>query len=118
MIYALTITILAGVALLALFVGVALLARKVAQGEGLSALRGWRWYPSPLALLVLIPIAAFVLFRAVPFLLVIPLIIPFYWRSRRMRGRVSSMWNMGRKRPREDDDDHTIDAKYHPFSDN
>ena len=80
MLYALTITIAAGLALLALFAGAALLARRFATEGGLSLpIPGWRWYPSPIGLL-LIPIAALVLWRFFPALVFLPIILPFVLR--------------------------------------
>ena len=73
MIYSLGITIIAGILILAFFIAVSLLARRVAHGEGLGTLRGWRWYPSPLALVVLIPVLAVLLVRAAPLLFALPL---------------------------------------------
>ena len=96
MIYSLGITIIAGIIILAFFVAVAVLARRVAQGEGLGPMRGWRWYPSPLAMFVLLPIFAILLVRAAPLLLALPLIIPVIWRSRRLAGPLLFIWNLGR----------------------
>ena len=117
MIYSLGITIAAGVIILAFFVAVALLARKVARGEGLGELRGWRWYPSPLALFVLLPVLAIVLVRAAPLLFALPLIIPIIWRTRWLAGPLLFIWNLGRK-ARRDDGHGPIDGEYRPSSDN
>ena len=76
MIFSLSITITAAIILLAFFIAVALLARRVAHGEGLGTLRGWRWYPSPLAMFVLLPILAVLLVRAAPLIFALPLLIP------------------------------------------
>ena len=100
MIYSLGITIIAGILILAFFVAVALLARQVAHGEGLGTLRGWRWYPSPLALFVLLPILAVVLVRAAPLLFALPLVIPVIWRSRWLAGPLLFIWNLGRRADR------------------
>ena len=100
MIYSLGITIIAGILILAFFVAVALLARQVAHGEGLGTLRGWRWYPSPLALFVLLPILAVVIVRAAPLLFALPLVIPIIWRSRWLAGPLLFIWNLGRRADR------------------
>ena len=114
MIYALTISIIAGLALLAFFVALALLARQVARGEGLGRRDGWRWYPSPLALFVLLPLVGFLVFRAAPLLFVIPVIIPFLWRSRWLAGPAMFFWR--HRRPR--DDDGRFGGSFGRFSDN
>jgi hypothetical protein len=116
MIYSLGITIVAGIIILSFFIAVALLARKVAKGEGLGELRGWRWYPSPLAMFVLLPVLAIVLVRAAPLLFALPLIIPIIWRTRWLAGPLLFVWNLGRKA--RHDDDGPIDGEYRPFSDN
>ncbi len=117
MIFSLGITIAAGIIILAFFVAVALLARQVARGEGLGELRGWRWYPSPLAMFVLLPILAVLLVRAAPLVFALPLLIPVLWRTRWLAGPLLFIWNLGRK-ARKDGDDGTIEGQYRPFSDN
>ena len=94
--YALVVTIAAGVLLLALLGGAVVLARGVAAGGGLPSIRGWRWFPSPLALLIVVPVVALLAWRALPVLLVLPFVLPFFLRGRR-RGTV---FFMGRERPR------------------
>ncbi|MEX0785666.1 MAG: hypothetical protein WD939_03420, partial [Dehalococcoidia bacterium] len=84
MLYSLVITIAAAVLIFAVLGGAALLARGIAQGDGLALFRGWRWFPSPLALIILLPILAIVAIRAAPLLLLIPLALPFLWRGRRL----------------------------------
>ncbi len=101
MIYSLGITITAGILILAFFIAVALLARRVAHGEGLATLRGWRWYPSPLALFVLVPILAVLLVRAAPLLFALPLVIPIIWRTRWLAGPLLFIWNLGRRADRD-----------------
>ncbi len=96
MIYSQGITIVAGIIILAFFAAVALLARKVARGEGLGELRGWRWYPSPLAMFVIIPLMVVLLVRAAPLLLALPLLIPVIWRTRWLAGPLLYIWNLGR----------------------
>ena len=101
MIYSVGITITAGILILAFFIAFAVLARQVAHGEGLGTLRGWRWYPSPLALIVLVPILAFLLVRAVPLLFALPLVIPIIWRTRWLAGPLLFIWNLGRSADRD-----------------
>lgn len=120
MIYALTITIAAGLLLLGLLAGVVLLARRVAGPGGLRNLASWRWYPSPLGLLLVLPLAALVLWRLFPAVLLIPVVLPFFWRGRRTAGPLRFFWNLGRRppTPRHDDgDDRSIDAQYRPLDD-
>lgn len=106
MIYALTIAIAAGLLLLALLAGRALLAER-AGGN----IRGWRWYPSPLAVMLLLPLAGLLLWRMAPALLVIPIIVPFFWRTRLFR----RLWNLGRRRATGEDDGDIIDGQYRPL---
>ena len=79
---ALTITIAAAVAMLALIAGGAFLARRAAAGEGAGAAFGsWRFYPSPWVLLLLPLVAAFFLSRFLPGFIFLPLfIVPFFLR--------------------------------------
>lgn len=79
--YALTITLLAGVALVALLVFVVALARRLAGAEW-PAIGSWRFTPTPLGLLVLAPLAAIVLRRFLPVLFVLPLLLPLLLRAR------------------------------------
>ncbi len=101
MIYSLGITVTAGILILAFFIAFAVLARQVAHGEGLGTLRGWRWYPSPLAIFVMLPILAFVLVRAAPLLFALPLVIPVIWRTRWLAGPLLYIWNLGRRADRD-----------------
>lgn len=116
MIYSLGITIVAGILIFVFLGAVAMLARKVAHGEGLGTVRGWRWYPSPLALFVLVPILAILLVRAAPLLFVLPLVVPIAWRNRWLAGPLMIVWNLGRKGLR-DDDDGTVEGQYRPYRD-
>jgi hypothetical protein len=104
MLIPLTISIAAALAMLALIVGAYYLATRVAQGEGLS-LGGIRWYPSPLALLILVPIAALLMWRFSLGFLLIPIILPFFWR--RGFGERFVAWTRwqgrGPRRPDKDD---------------
>jgi hypothetical protein len=120
MIYALTITIAVGLLLLALLgIGV-LLARRTA-GSGWPSIGRWRWYPSPLGLLLLLPLAALVLWRLFPAILLIPIILPFFWRTRRLATPFLFVWNLGRRPPPpdagHDGNDRTIEGQYRPLDD-
>lgn len=100
MLIALTITIAAAVAMLALIAGGALLARRAVAGEGAGmALGGWRFYPSPWLLFLLPLVAVFFLSRFLPGFIFIPLfIVPFLLgRGRGFGGLFSS-----RRRPKDD----------------
>lgn len=97
--YALTITLLAGVALLALLVLLLALARRLAGAEWPS-IGSWRFTPTPLGLLVLVPLAAIALRRFLPALFVLPLLIPVLLRGRAFFGG------------RDDGPDGSIDGEF------
>ena len=99
MLIALTISIAAGVALLGLIAGGALLARRAAAGEGAGAsFGGWRFYPSPWLLFLLPLVAAFFLSRFLPGFVLIPLfIVPFLLR----RGGIGGLFSSRRRRDRD-----------------
>ncbi len=116
MIYALVITITVGVLILLLMGGGAVIVQRAvgAAQRGEAPFGSWRWYPSPLGLLVLLPVAALLVFRFLPVLLLIPAIIPFVARGRRLGGPLFFLWNLGRQaRPNKgrDDDDDIIDGE-------
>ena len=108
MIYALTITVAAGVLLLGLLAVAALFARRAA-GSGVEwpSLGGWRWYPSALGLSVLLLLAGLLLSRLFPAFLLLPIVIPFFWWRRRWGG----------PRDRRGRDDRTIEGHYRPLDD-
>ena len=120
MVYALTITIVAGVLLLLILGGGAVLARRAAGSEvALPAIGRLRWYPSPLGLLLLLPVAALLLWRFFPAFLFIPLIFPFFWRGRR-RGTPFFVWRSRRRTSSSNGhkaDKSTIEGQYHPLDD-
>ncbi len=120
MVYALTITIAAGVVLLLLLGGGAVLARRAADGQWPS-LRRSRWYPSPLGLLLLLPVAGLLLFRFLPVLLVLPIILSLFRRGRGLGGPLFRIWSMGQRRPPPNDersgDDGSIEGTYRPLDD-
>jgi hypothetical protein len=95
----LAISIAAALAMLALIVGAYWLATRAAQGDGFS-LGSIRWYPSPLALLLLAPVALFLMWRFSLGFLLIPIILPFVWR--RGFGERFVAWTQGRGRRRPD----------------
>jgi len=105
MLIPLTITIAAALLLFALFGGGLLLARRLAtEGAPGLSLRGWRWYPSPIALLVLAAVVALVALRFFPAFIFIPFILPFVLR--RGRGGFRNIFRFpGRRRDDDDDDD-------------
>ena len=120
MVYALIITIAAGVLLFLLIGGGAVLARRAADGQWPS-LRRSRWYPSPLGLLLLVPIAGLLLWRVFPVLFILPIILPFLRRGSRLSGPLFRLWTMGRRPPPPDegpqDDDGSIEGRYRPLDD-
>jgi hypothetical protein len=120
MVYALMITVLAGLLLLALLAVAVLLARRAAAAGGWGDVAGWRWYPSPLGLLLVLPLAALLVWRLFPAILLIPVVLPFFWRGRRLAGPLLFFWNLGRRRrPRTDGegDDRAIDGRYRRLDD-
>ena len=121
MIYALTITIVVGVLAL-LLVGLSVVLARRAAGRGWPSVGRWRWYPSPLGLLLLLPLAGLLLWRLFPILLFIPFILPFFRRGWRLRAPLSFFWNVGRGAPpprRNGNglDDRTIEGEYRPLDD-
>ena len=82
--YALIITIAAAALLLGLAGGGALLARRAfdTASRGEVSVGRWRWYPSQWGwlLVLLLPVAALVLWRVFPAFLFLPLVVPFFWR--------------------------------------
>ena len=122
MIYALTVTIAAGLFLLALFaIGIAFARR--AAGADWPSIGRWHWYPTPLGLLVLLPIAGLLLWRLFPLLLFIPVVLPFLLRGGRFGPTIYRLWNLGRRPPPGDDgpdgddDDNSIEGRYRPLDD-
>ena len=100
-----------------------LLVRRVRGGaaaRGLGAGR-WRWYPSPLGLLLLSLLVGLLLWRLFPTLLFIPIILPLFWRPRRLRLPFFSLWNpWSRPSPPgegRDGDDGAIEGRYRPLDD-
>ena len=109
MVYALAISI--GVALLLIALsGVAVsVARQASAGGGLR-IGSWRWFPSPFAVLLLIPLLGLILWRFFPALLFIPFVLPFFWR----RGLARTFF-MRRRGPRSSGDtERDSDAEYRP----
>ena len=98
MIYALAITIAAGLVLIALLTGLGVL---VSRGgwRGL-ALGSWRWRPNTLGFTVMALVAVVLLWRVFPALMFIPIMIPFFWRGRGRRGPSTWVWRSRRRGPR------------------
>ena len=120
MVYALIITIAAGVLLLLLLGGGAVLTQRAKDGEWPS-LRRSRWYPSPFGMLLLVPVAGLLLFRFLPVLLLLPVILSLFrrGRGRGLAGPLFRLWTMGRRPPPPDEerDDGTIEGTYRPLDD-
>ena len=118
MIYSLAITITAAVLLLALVGLGVVLFRRAVGAEGVRSMAHWRWYPSPLGLLLLLPIAGLLVLRLLPALLLLPIILPFLFRSRRFIRPLLFVWNLGRSGgAHHDPDDEAFDAQYRPVDD-
>jgi len=108
MIYALTITIAAGVLLLGLLAVAALFARRASEsGIDWPQFGRWRWYPSALGFSVLLLVAGLLLSRLFPAFLFLPIVIPFFWWRRRRGG----------PRGRRGTDDRTMEGRYRPLDD-
>jgi hypothetical protein len=123
MIYALVITIAAGLVLLALPTGLFLAGRRAVHGD--FSLRGWRWHPNALGFTVLAIVAAVVLWRIFPEFLFLPLVIPFFWRWRGRRSGGPFAWTWRARRQQQPpptnghrkDDDHAIEGQYRNLDD-
>jgi hypothetical protein len=76
--YALAV-ILAAVALATL---VAIAMRISRGGVGVPLAGGWRWHPSLLGIAVVLLLGGLLLWRFVPELLFLPIIIPIFWWGR------------------------------------
>ena len=126
MLYALTLTIAAGLLLIGLLVGVTLLARRAAANaeRGLGPFAGWHWQPSALGWLfvLVLPVAGILLWRVFPVFLFLPMFLPFLWRWRSggrppfdfVRRRRSSRPPTNGHRPA---DDRAIEGSYRPLDD-
>jgi hypothetical protein len=121
MIYSLAITATVALILLFLLAGGFVYVRRAvgAAAEGRAPFGRWRWYPSPLGLLLLVPLAALLFFRFFPVVLLIPIILPFLRRG--ARGPLSFLWNAGRPAPPQsrtrDGDDGETEGEYRPLDD-
>jgi hypothetical protein len=89
MVYALTITVAVGLLLLAIALAAAFLIARFPEAarRGYVPFGRWRFYPNPLGLLLLLalPAAGMLLWRAFPAVLFIPFVLPFFWRWGRRR---------------------------------
>ncbi len=117
MIYALVITTAAALLIVAVIGGGALLLSRAVAGDGLrsSTIGSASWQPSPIGLLLLLPMAGLLLLRFVPGLR----ILSFLLRGRRAAGPLFFLWNLGgRSRWREKpDDDDAIPGEFRPLDD-
>ncbi|MBI4571115.1 MAG: hypothetical protein HY723_04135, partial [Chloroflexi bacterium] len=77
------------------------------QRGRMPSLGGWRWYPSPLGLLLLLPVLGLLVWRAFPALLVLPFVLPFFPRFHRG-------W-FARPRARSRSGDDAIDGEFRPL---
>lgn len=121
MLYALAVTIATGLLLLALLGAGVLIARRAAGRPVSLPVAGGRWYPSPLGLLLVLPLLGLLAWRFLPVLLIIPLVLPFFWRRRRLASPVFFIWNLGRRQASPDDgrdgDDDVIPGEYRSLDD-
>lgn len=56
--------------------------RLVRWGEGVPIVGGWRWHPSLLGLSVALLLAGLLLWRFIPELVILPIIVPILWWGR------------------------------------
>lgn len=125
MLYALTITIAAGLLMITLITGVVLLVRRatVAVKSGVGPVAGWSWRPSPLGLLLvlLVSLAGIALWRVFPVFLFIPFVVPFFWRWRgRSRAAFTFVRRRGHRPPSNGHsagNGHAIEGSYRPLDD-
>lgn len=106
--YALTITLAAVLAFLVL-VGLLYLGARRVAGASVPSLSGWSWYPSPIALLLVLPLAGLLLWRLFPAFLLLPVLLPFFLRLR--------LFGRNRRRGRRDGDDGTFEGHYRRIDD-
>lgn len=117
MLIPLTITIAAGITILALLAAGVFFAQRALEtaGRGGSPFGRWEFRPTVLgaALLLLVPLAGLLLWRVFPVMLLLPMVIPLAWR---LRG--SSIFKRRKRRQRgEAEDDDPIEGRYRPLDD-
>ena len=125
MAYAVIITIAVAALLLGLIGGGALLARRAvgAASRGESVFGAWRWHPNQLGwlLVLVVPVAAFFLWRVFPIFLFLPIVVPFFLRWRGRGGRPFNWRSRRRQRPssngHREGDDQTIEGTYRSLDD-
>lgn len=117
MIYALVITIAAALLIFAAIGGGALLLRRAVAGDGYrsSSIGSLRWQPTPVGLLLFLPMVVLLLLRILPGMA----LLSFLLRSGRAAGPLFFLWNLGgRSRWREHrDDDDAIPGEFRPLDD-
>ena len=92
-----------------------------AAGAGGPSIGRWRWQPSPLGLLLLIPVAALLFLRVFPALLLSPFLLPLLRRGGFMAipfflRRIMRRRNRPPDEKRNDDDD-AIEGKFRHLDD-
>lgn len=80
MIYALVITIVAALVLLAIPTVLALAGRRATEGN--FSISGWSWRPNALGFTLIAIVLSVALWRFFPVFLFLPMLIPFVWRFR------------------------------------
>ena len=125
MVYALVITIAAGLLLLALPAGLFWASRRASQSS--LSFRGWRWHPNALGFTLLAIVAAVLLWRVFPAVIFLPMVIPFFWRFRGRRSGGPLVWQWrarsgqphtnGQSNGRQKDDDPAIEGQYRNLDD-
>ena len=114
MVYALALTIGAALLLLVL-AGIAVSVARQASAGGGWRIGSWRWFPSPLAVLLLLPLLGLVLWRFFPALLFIPFVLPFFWRRGRRTGPLFTRFR--RRRRTDGGAERDIDPGHRPLDD-
>lgn len=95
MVYSLAITTLAAVVILFVIAFIGLTVRRIAKGEPAFSMRAWRWYPTPLGMLLLTPIVVLLAWRMLPALMLLPLVLPFFRRRGRGNDDHRDDWRNG-----------------------
>jgi hypothetical protein len=116
MLIPLIITIAACVAILAVLAAGAYFGQRAlaTAGRGEAPFGRWRFSPNGLGIVVLLllPVAALLLWRVFPLMFFLPVVIPLIWR---LRG--ASFFNRRRRREPDETEDDTIEGRYRPLDD-
>ncbi len=129
MVYALIITTVAALVLLAIPTVLVLAGRRATEGN--FSISGWSWRPNALGLTLLAIVAVVLLGRFFPVVFFLPMLIPFFWRFRGGRkpgtgGPLNWQWRARRGPPpstnghsngHKKDGQNTIEGQYRNVDD-